>query len=93
MIASSGLVIGVDGTEVMPAPMRLTRRDAPARRRVRAELVLRADPSGALASCWELAVRVDAAPAAAGTPAGSPGIGGGGSVAPGLLAAMPQTLQ
>jgi hypothetical protein len=84
MIASSGLVIGVDGTEVMPAPMRLSRREAPARRRVRAEFVPpRAEPSGALARCCELDVRVE--------PAAPSGIGGGSGAA--LLAAMPQTLQ
>jgi len=102
MIASSGLVTGVEGTLVIPAPMRLTRRDAPARRRVRTEVEPRAEPSGALASCRELVVRVRVDPAT-GAPVGIDAVDavdavgdvpGGGSGAEGVdVAAIPQTLQ
>jgi hypothetical protein len=54
MIASSGLLTGVDGTLVMPAPIRLTLLVAPDSRRVRVDVDPRAEPSGALASCCEL---------------------------------------
>ena len=99
MIASSGLVTGVEGTLVIPAPMRLTRRDAPARRRVRTEVEPRAEPSGALASCRELVARVRVDPATE-APVGIDAVDavgdvpGGGSGAEGVdVAAIPQTLQ